>query len=95
MTSTASLPAASPITVVAYYFPAYHVDPRNEQDMGEKGFTEWKLIKEARPRFAGHRQPKVPLWGYQDEALPAVMEQKIVGGFQPWHRLLSLRLVLV
>jgi len=42
-----------------------------------KGFTEWKLVREARPRFEGHRQPKIPLWGYRDEAVPAVMEQNI------------------
>ena len=66
----------SPVTVTAYYFPGFHVDPRNERDMGP-GFTEWKLVQEARPRFPGHKQPKVPLWGYRDEALPAVMEQNI------------------
>jgi len=59
-----------------YYFPDYHVDKRNETYFG-KGWTEWKLIKEARPRFKGHQQPKVPLWGYTDEADPKVMAQKI------------------
>ena len=60
----------------AYYFPNYHIDPRNEKIHGT-GWTEWELMKCARPRFPGHAQPKVPLWGYQDEADPAVMAQKI------------------
>lgn len=63
-------------TVAAYYFPNYHVDDRNEKTHG-KGWTEWELVKNAEPRFAGHQQPKVPLWGYTDEADPAQMAQKI------------------
>jgi len=62
--------------VGAYYFPNYHVDPRNEARYG-KGWTEWELVKAARPRFPDHRQPRVPMWGYVDEADPAVMEMKI------------------
>jgi hypothetical protein len=62
--------------VGAYYFGNYHVDPRNEKRYGQ-GWTEWELVKAARPRFAGHRQPRVPAWGYTDEADPRVMEQKI------------------
>ena len=60
----------------AYYFPNYHLDKRNEEFHG-KGWTEWELMKCARPRFEGHRQPRIPLWGYLDEADPQVMEQKI------------------
>ncbi|WP_127586527.1 glycosyltransferase WbsX family protein [Paenibacillus koleovorans] len=60
----------------AYYFPNYHVDARNEQWHG-KGWTEWELVKRAEPRFPGHQQPKVPLWGYEDEADPAAMARKI------------------
>jgi hypothetical protein len=35
------------------------------------------VIKEAKPRFNGHQQPKVPLWGYGNENQPEVMEKKI------------------
>ncbi|NIA30059.1 MAG: hypothetical protein GWP06_09135 [Actinobacteria bacterium] len=63
-------------TVASYYFPNYHVDPRNEEIHG-KGWSEWELVKAARPRFPGHRQPKVPLWGYTDESEPKVMAKKI------------------
>lgn len=67
---------ATGFTVGSYYFPNYHVDPRNEVAHGQ-GWTEWELVKHARARFAGHRQPKVPVWGYVDEADPAVMEMKV------------------
>jgi hypothetical protein len=60
----------------AYYFPNYHRDPRNEKAHGP-GWTEWELVKRAEPRFSGHQQPKVPLWGYEDEADPVVMAKKI------------------
>jgi hypothetical protein len=62
--------------VASYYFPNYHLDARNVELHGE-GWTEWELVKEARPRFPGHHQPNVPAWGYTDEANPAHMEQKI------------------
>ncbi len=65
------------LTVAAYYFPNYHTgDPRNEKNKG-KGWAEWELVKEAKPRFPGHHQPNVPAWGYTDEKDPKVMEQKI------------------
>lgn len=59
-----------------YYFPNFHVDPRNEAVHG-KGWTEWELMKHAGSRFPGHMQPKIPAWGYEDEADPAVMARKI------------------
>ena len=62
--------------IAAYYFPNYHADDRNEAFHG-KGWTEWELMKVAHSRFPGHQQPKVPLWGYEDEADPAVMAKKI------------------
>jgi len=62
--------------VAAYYFGNFHVDPRNEVAHG-KDWTEWQLVREAKPRFPGHQQPKVPLWGYEDESDPKVFEKKI------------------
>ena len=60
---------SKPIQVAAYYFPEYHPDARNDAWHG-KGWTEWELMKLAQPRFDGHRQPKVPAWGYFDESDP-------------------------
>lgn len=63
--------------VSCYYFPNYHPgDERNTAFHGP-GWSEWELVKAARPRFPGHRQPRVPLWGYENEADPAVMARKI------------------
>lgn len=55
--------------VAVYYFPNYHADSINERWHG-KGWTEWDLVKVSRPRFEGHLQPKIPSWGYFDEADP-------------------------
>ena len=66
-----------PITVACYYFGNYHPgDPRNEKSKGPR-WSEWELVKSAKPRFPGHHQPHVPLWGYTDESDPEVMAQKI------------------
>ena len=67
---------AGDITVACYYFPNYHVDPRNEVQHGP-GWSEWELVKAATPRWPGHDQPKAPAWGYTDEADPACMARKI------------------
>lgn len=61
---------------MTYYFPNWHTDPRND-DWHGKNWTEWECTKCAVPRFPGHLQPKVPLWGYVDEADPEVMAKKI------------------
>lgn len=63
-------------TVAAYYFPNYHVDSTNETWHG-KGWTEWDLVKNSKPRFPGHEQPKIPTWGYFDEADPAWTAKEI------------------
>ena len=60
-----------------YYFANYHPnDARNAKQKGP-GWSEWELVKNAKPRFEGHEQPKVPLWGYTDESDPKAMAQKI------------------
>ena len=62
--------------VAAYYFPQFHPDPRNDQWHGA-GWTEWDLLRAARPRYPGHRQPIVPAWGYFDESDPAWSAREI------------------
>lgn len=65
-----------PYEVAVYYFPQWHADPTNEKQKGA-GWTEWPTLRAAKPRFAGHEQPKTPLWGELDEADPRVSEQQI------------------
>ncbi|MFD2330209.1 glycoside hydrolase family 99-like domain-containing protein [Cohnella sp. GCM10020058] len=62
--------------VAAIYFPSWHADPRNEKLHG-KGWTEWELVKNARPLYERHRQPRVPAWGYFDEASVEYAERQI------------------
>lgn len=66
-----------PFTVVSYYFGNYHPgDSRNTKTKGPN-WSEWELVRNAKPRFEGHNQPNEPLWGYTDESKPEVMAQKI------------------
>lgn len=62
--------------VAAYYFGNYHCDERNVRAHGP-AWTEWNLVKAARPRFPAHYQPRVPLWGFEDESDPGVFAKKI------------------
>jgi hypothetical protein len=64
------------IQVAVYYFPNWHPCQWNAPRYGV-GNSEWVAVQQASPRFAGHKQPKVPLWGYEDESDPAVMATKI------------------
>ncbi len=62
--------------VAVYYFPNYHPDSINAKWHG-KNWTEWEVVKAAKPRFAGHEQPRVPTWGYFNEADPAWAAKEI------------------
>ena len=64
--------------IAAYIWPAYQDDPRfKEMGVFPDGKGEWEAIYKAKPKFEGHRQPRVPLWGYLDEADPKVQEKVI------------------
>jgi hypothetical protein len=60
----------------AYYYPGWHHCPVRDAAL-PKGWREWDLLSRMEPRFAGHRQPLVPLWGAEDESIPAVFAKKI------------------
>ncbi|MFR9251292.1 MAG: glycoside hydrolase family 99-like domain-containing protein [Alistipes shahii] len=71
-------PPAAEYDVAAFVWPAYHNDPRfAEIGIFPDGVGEWEAVYKARPKFEGHRQPRIPLWGYLDEADPQVQEKKI------------------
>jgi hypothetical protein len=63
-------------TIAAFYWPAYHYEPRLEFLFPEKT-GEWEIIRNAVSKEEGHQHPKVPLWGYPDEANPKDMDLKI------------------
>ncbi len=65
------------VTVACYYFPNYHKGDRRNLAHHGRDWNEWELVKNAKPRFPGHHQPNVPLWGYTDESDPKAMAQKL------------------
>ena len=76
--STASLFASTGYDLAAYVWPAYQPEPRwKELGIFNHGNGEWQNVYEATPKYKGHKQPKVPLWGYENEADPIVVARKI------------------
>ena len=70
--------SAAEYDVAAYVWPAYQPEPRwAELGIFKDGKGEWQNVYEAKPKWEGHRQPLVPLWGYENEADPKVVEKKI------------------
>ena len=65
------------IYLAAYVWPSCHYEARNAEVLWPEKTGEWEVIRKGTPRFAGHYQPKVPLWGYEMDDDPAVMEKWI------------------
>jgi hypothetical protein len=64
--------------VAAYFWPSCHDEPSIRESFWKKGIGEWEIIKQGIPLFEGHYQPRIPLWGYEMDDDPVVMEKKIV-----------------
>jgi hypothetical protein len=63
--------------LAAYIWPSCHHDERFGDMLWPDGEGEWEIIKKGDSRFEGHYQPKVPLWGYEMDDDPEVMEKWI------------------
>ena len=73
-----SAAGAQDYDVAAYVWPAYQPEPRwAELGIFKAGKGEWQSVWEAQPKWAGHEQPRKPLWGYTNEADPKDVAQKI------------------
>ena len=63
--------------VAAYIWPAYiGEEPRTIPFWPEK-YGEWQTVKNSKPKPNGYYWNRKPLWGYVNEANPAIMEMEI------------------
>lgn len=87
--------------LISLYLPQFHEIAENNDAWG-KGFTEWTNVKKARPLFAGHYQPCVPLnQNYYNLLDDGVLEWQVglakkygIDGFCFYHYWFEGRMVL-
>jgi len=70
-------PAKNDYYVAAYIWPSCHDDSLGRAKLWADGTGEWEVIKKGNPRFGGHYQPRQPLWGYELDNDPKVVEKWI------------------
>ncbi len=63
--------------IAAYVWPSCHDDPLGREKLWSEGIGEWEVIKKGNPRYEGHYQPRQPLWGYEMDNDPEVVERWI------------------
>lgn len=63
--------------IAAYIWPSCHDDPLGRAKLWADGTGEWEVIKKGNPRYEGHYQPRQPLWGYELDNDPEVVERWI------------------
>lgn len=83
--------------IIANYLPQFHQIHENDLWWGD-GYTDWVSVKNSKPLFDGHRQPRVPLDGYYDLSNKDVLKRQAelankykVDGFGIYHYWFSSR----
>ncbi len=64
------------VRVLAYVYPGWHSIPERDESF-YPGFTEWDLVEASGPRFPGHVQPRLPLWGRYDDRDPVAVGRRV------------------
>lgn len=77
--------------VFPFYFPQFYSTEENNTWWGD-GFTDWELVKSAKPVHKHQTQPRIPLFGYYDQSKPEVIETQAklasdygIDGFNFYH----------
>ena len=76
-TMSLGLKAQQKYDVAAYLYPAYAADDPRLRPFWPHGMGEWETVYNMQQRNPGHYWDRHPLWGYVNEADPAVMEMEI------------------
>ena len=76
-TVSLGLKAQQKYDVAAYLYPAYAADDPRLRPFWPHGMGEWETVYNMQQRNPGHYWDRHPLWGYVNEADPAVMEMEI------------------
>lgn len=65
--------------LICVYYPHWHRYPKGDEWFGAARWKEgeWCFVKDAIPRFPGHRQPMVPQLGYLNGADPSDVAKEI------------------
>lgn len=68
---------AAKYDIAAFVYPAYASDDIRLRPFWPLGIGEWETVMTVQKRYPGHYWDRKPLWGYINEADPAVMEMEI------------------
>ncbi len=63
--------------IAAYIWPAYTGDEPRTRIFWEEGFGEWQTVKNVITKGNDYTWNRQPVWGYQNEADPYVMQMQI------------------
>lgn len=78
--------------ILPFFLPQFHPIEENDRWWG-KGFSEWTNVAKSKPRFKGHRQPRIPAdMGFYDlrlkdtrDAQKALAKKYLIDGFIYYH----------